>query len=375
MPSVNLGPAPIATFLDGVGNPLAGGLIYTYAAGTNTPQATYTDSTGTVSNTNPVVLDAAGRAEIWFLGAAYKIVVADSNNVQQYSVDNFQIGVFANSNIDFTGNVIFDGTATFNGPLIANNGGSLNGTFSGNPAFSGSPTFSGTIVANRFQATVATGTPPLIIASQTVVPNLNVENVNGVAFPVGGAIGTVPQISASNVITYVSPSTIVPASSYKVEHSDFNGATCTNTLVETTLFSFTLGAAEITAIGQALRITVGGAIGMAAVDASGCTVRVRMDGTEIIPQLPIPAQTEGPLGFTLSFLGQCVTTGAGGTFNTNASILSGFGVAQQLVDLYAVAQAFDTTSLHVFTITAQWAAGVTASETITGTQIFVERLG
>jgi len=39
-------------FFDNNGVPLAGGLIYTYAAGTTTPQATFTTSAGSISHTN-----------------------------------------------------------------------------------------------------------------------------------------------------------------------------------------------------------------------------------------------------------------------------------------------------------------------------------
>ena len=55
-------------FFDNNGAPLAGGLIYTYAAGTTTPQATYTTSAGTTAHTNPIVLNSAGRVsggQIW----------------------------------------------------------------------------------------------------------------------------------------------------------------------------------------------------------------------------------------------------------------------------------------------------------------------
>ena len=48
--------------------PLVGGLVYTYQAGTTTPKATYTDSTGVTAQSNPVVLDSRGEASIW-LGA------------------------------------------------------------------------------------------------------------------------------------------------------------------------------------------------------------------------------------------------------------------------------------------------------------------
>lgn len=63
------------------GNPNAGGLLYTYAAGTSNPLATYTDSTGGTPNANPIVLDSAGRVttQIWLTqGSAYKFVLQDS---------------------------------------------------------------------------------------------------------------------------------------------------------------------------------------------------------------------------------------------------------------------------------------------------------
>ena len=47
------------------GLPNAFGKLYTYAAGTLTPQATYTTAAGNVANTNPVTLGADGCAQIW----------------------------------------------------------------------------------------------------------------------------------------------------------------------------------------------------------------------------------------------------------------------------------------------------------------------
>lgn len=66
-----------AYFTDDNGYPLAGGLLYTYAAGTTTPKATYTTAAGDVEKTNPIVLDTYGRA-IFFLDGAYKFVLKDS---------------------------------------------------------------------------------------------------------------------------------------------------------------------------------------------------------------------------------------------------------------------------------------------------------
>jgi len=68
---------PYLQFLDADGNPLAGGKVYTYAADTLTPKATFTTSDGDVEATNPVVLDASGRTTIWISGA-YKFRIFDS---------------------------------------------------------------------------------------------------------------------------------------------------------------------------------------------------------------------------------------------------------------------------------------------------------
>ena len=73
-----------AQFFNAAGNPLAGGKIFTYTAGTTTPQATYTSVSGGTANTNPIVLDSEGRVpnEIWLTqGVTYKFVLQTSTNV------------------------------------------------------------------------------------------------------------------------------------------------------------------------------------------------------------------------------------------------------------------------------------------------------
>jgi len=90
---VNLSPLGGAgwQFFDDNGIPLAGGLIYTYVAGSTTPLATYTSVTGVTNNTNPIILNAAGRpdAEIWLDDAyKYKFILKDATNVQIWSMDN-----------------------------------------------------------------------------------------------------------------------------------------------------------------------------------------------------------------------------------------------------------------------------------------------
>jgi hypothetical protein len=79
-----------AQFFDANGAPLSGGLIYTYLSGTSTPAVTYTTRSGAANNTNPIVLNAAGRtpAEIWLDGGVlYKFVLKSSTFVQIGSYD------------------------------------------------------------------------------------------------------------------------------------------------------------------------------------------------------------------------------------------------------------------------------------------------
>ncbi|MFZ9845254.1 MAG: sialate O-acetylesterase [Candidatus Nanopelagicaceae bacterium] len=84
----SLTPIPKLQFFDANGNPLVGGKLYTYAAGTTTPLATYTDSTGASANTNPVILDSRGEANVWLEDAQYKFVLQDANSALIWTVDN-----------------------------------------------------------------------------------------------------------------------------------------------------------------------------------------------------------------------------------------------------------------------------------------------
>lgn len=115
---MNLTPVLRSKFFNAGGTAaLAGGKVYTYQAGTSTPQATYTDASGGTPNANPVILDANGEANIWFdPSLSYKVILQDSSGVQQWSVDNIT-GLLAggvpqwNSTVTYSkGNLVWDGT-------------------------------------------------------------------------------------------------------------------------------------------------------------------------------------------------------------------------------------------------------------------------
>ena len=90
---------PYLQFFDDNGDPLSGGKIYTYAAGTLTPKATYTDASETTPLSNPVVLDSAGRATIWISGSYY-IDVKTSADVPVKNTDNITAFNTASSSIN-----------------------------------------------------------------------------------------------------------------------------------------------------------------------------------------------------------------------------------------------------------------------------------
>lgn len=76
-------------FFDNDGNPLAGGFLTFYAAGTVNLQDTFTDSDLLVANTNPVELSSSGRAVIYFSPTpAYKCICTDADLVELWSQDN-----------------------------------------------------------------------------------------------------------------------------------------------------------------------------------------------------------------------------------------------------------------------------------------------
>ena len=100
MTTVTSSYVPVWRFADNNNNPLVGGKVYTYYAGTTTPAATYTDATGSTPLTNPIILNARGETanasgascSVWFSTTiAYKIVVQDSSGNLIWTVDNYTI--------------------------------------------------------------------------------------------------------------------------------------------------------------------------------------------------------------------------------------------------------------------------------------------
>lgn len=178
MSTTPLLPVPIFRAFDSANLPLAGGLLYTYAAGTTTPQATYSDAAGSVQNANPVVLDTTGSAIVRLGTAAYKFVLKDSGGSTQWTIDSY---------IPISDTPTFAGTATANALVItttasigtnATVGGTLGVTgtstlaginATGTLALTGSETISGSLtIAGKTAATITSSSFTATITGMTV---------------------------------------------------------------------------------------------------------------------------------------------------------------------------------------------------------------
>lgn len=106
-----LTPAPKMQFFDINGEPLVGGKVYTYEAGTTTPSVTYTDNTGTSLNSNPIILNARGEASIWLGAGIYKFKLTDANNVEIWTIDYISAPISGVSP-SLSGNVVIDSNSS-----------------------------------------------------------------------------------------------------------------------------------------------------------------------------------------------------------------------------------------------------------------------
>ena len=187
-----ISPPPKLQFFTNAGVPMASGLLYTYAAGTTTPLVTYTDSTGLVANTNPVILDSRGEASIWLGGVGYKFKLATPANVDVWTQDNITAYQVSSNLISYTpagtgavvttvqaklresvsvkdfgavGDGVTDDTAAFNAAVTA---------AAGNPVYVPTATY-------NLASAVSSATTPLWLANGANIPkqyNITGEIVN-----------------------------------------------------------------------------------------------------------------------------------------------------------------------------------------------------
>src|SRR5690606_227858 len=93
-----LSPVAKQQFFDNAGNPAAGFMLYTYAANTTTPLATYANKAGTVANPNPITLDSRGEATVYLMEAVvYDFVLKTDEGVTVWTREGVSIALDVNS--------------------------------------------------------------------------------------------------------------------------------------------------------------------------------------------------------------------------------------------------------------------------------------
>jgi hypothetical protein len=149
--------APRQSYVDGAGSPCAGCSIYSYAAGTNTPKATFTDAGLNVQNSNPVSLDTAGTAQIWLGAGNYKLILKDTAGGTVWTQDNVIGG----------GSYLSSGGGALSGPISAPSSTFTTQTVTGADqvgTLQGGAVQSSALLSSSYSATAAASAKQLILA-------------------------------------------------------------------------------------------------------------------------------------------------------------------------------------------------------------------
>lgn len=114
-------------FFTSTGLPAAGYKVCTYTAGTTTPALTYTTSGLNVANANPVVLDSAGRANIFLAAANYKIALLLPSSTTTNCTNGTQSAVWTEDNIANNEGLVLAALQAYEAVLAGSTGSSLIG--------------------------------------------------------------------------------------------------------------------------------------------------------------------------------------------------------------------------------------------------------
>lgn len=188
---------PHWSFVDASGNPCAGCKLYTYLAGTTTPTPTYTDAFGTFVNTNPIVLDVSGGANIWYGPASLKVILKDADGVTLWSADHIPFNSGGGGGIVSAGNLpplFTTNVAGSNLTFAQINAGPL--TMFGNPnGLSHVPTFFQYTCTGLLTCTFDSGSNTLTFdvptSSALSIAAVSPILVNGGAGPVDSGLATI----------------------------------------------------------------------------------------------------------------------------------------------------------------------------------------
>jgi hypothetical protein len=214
-----ISPTPKLQFLDANGNPLANGLLYTYIAGTTTSKTTYTTAAQTTANTNPILLDSRGQADVWLLaGEAYKFTLQNSSGVLQYTVDQITAaGTMSTQNasaVTITGGTISGVTIT--GPITGDVTGNLTGNVTGN--LTGNVT-GGTIVGESYNGGQLAGLRNKIINGAMEIAQRGTSFTVNTGFGANYTLDRYSRIAVTSAVVTVTQASDGPASEPTLPYS------------------------------------------------------------------------------------------------------------------------------------------------------------
>jgi hypothetical protein len=376
-----LSPALIFQGLGFGGVPLPGGKLFSFAAGTSTPQATYVDSTQTTPNTNPVILNSNGQAPVWLDPTkTYKFILQDSFGNQIYSVDQVQGSLTAAAltiilTAQFLGGILYPQTpAELAASITPTNfaiGSHLSTGFviperygavgNGNAADTVNGTLDTTAIGNAVTIASATGCPILLSRAYIAVP-ITVTSQEGmgitVAWLMKSNLHVIAERGASITLANNQSSDAAPKNlalfftnsvltniSFRCVIFDMNGLNNTvspgrlNNVV-TTGTSGTGAVATITFAAQPFPCTVGSGVTVSGVTPLG------YNGNQIVS-----ASTTSSISFLSAAVGPQTVAGQlnGGynvTFGMGSIIVSGTpgGIAARIDDMLIDACQFKNSS-------------------------------
>jgi cytoskeletal protein CcmA (bactofilin family) len=177
-------------FVNDAGQPLSGGKLYTYSAGTMTPRTTWTDASETTPNTNPIILNARGEATIFWRGA-YKVALTTATDVPIWTID----GVTTAPDTSSITTLAVSGTTTLTGAVTMGGALAVTGaaTFSSTVAVTGNATVGGTLAVtgvSTFTGNVTATNNLTVGGALAVTGNLTVAQITATRLIVNGAAYT-----------------------------------------------------------------------------------------------------------------------------------------------------------------------------------------
>lgn len=248
---------PHMTFVTNSGAPCINCQLWTYQAGTTTPQATYTDSTAATQNSNPVILGTDGGAPIWVGQNPYKFILKDSKGNTIWTADN--VTAF----LPLSGGQI-TGSLSVNGPIYMEEQNSAPSNPSSNYAVTWVDT------AGNWNCKLPSGAScGLNVSALAVSGNLTAGSINSVLFPAPGtslatAYNSLPSTGGTIILalgTYTSgldTGTFISKPNVKIYGSGMPQPNCTLPCTPTALTGGTIIQGEVDVAGYS---SLGSAIG------------------------------------------------------------------------------------------------------------------